>query len=80
MNRPRLPHSRALLPLLVAVASLLAVTGCATASREKKAESRGFERGYRQAVKSQYWIIQNQQRQPSSAQTLPPDNINPLTP
>lgn len=47
----------------------LALTGCATparlAEREAAAEARGFERGYRQAVKEQYWIIQNRQQQPS---------------
>jgi hypothetical protein len=45
--------------------SLTALTGCATfrpADRESAAEARGYERGYRQAVKEQYWIIQNQQR------------------
>lgn len=45
--------------------SLTALTGCATfrpADREAAAEARGYERGYRQAVKEQYWIIQNQQR------------------
>jgi len=49
---------RRLLPLL-----LLALVGCATPHhRETDAEARGYERGYRQAVKEQYWIIQNQQR------------------
>ena len=43
--------------------SLLALCGCATVSdREAAAEARGYERGYRQAVKEQYWILQNQQR------------------
>lgn len=38
--------------------------GCATpASREAAAEARGYERGYRQAVKEHYWLIQQQQRQ-----------------
>ena len=42
------------------------LTGCAsTASRDAAAEARGYERGYAQAVKEQYWIIQNQQRTPS---------------
>jgi hypothetical protein len=80
MKHPKSPPSRPLFSFLIAVAFLLVLTGCTTASREKKAETRGFERGYRQAVKSQYWIIQNQQRQASSVQTLPLDNINPLTP
>jgi hypothetical protein len=49
---------RRLLPLL-----LLTLAGCATPHhRETDAEARGYERGYRQAVKEQYWIIQNQQR------------------
>ena len=49
---------RRLLPLL-----LLTLAGCATPHhRETDAETRGYERGYRQAVKEQYWIIQNQQR------------------
>ncbi len=41
---------------------LLALSGCATTRREADAEARGYERGYRQAVQEQYWIIQNQQR------------------
>ena len=46
----------------------LMLTGCATtAQREVAAEARGYERGYRQAVKEQYWIIQNQQRRPAPA-------------
>ena len=32
---------------------------------------RGYERGYRQAVKEQYWIIQNQQR--TTAPSAAPD-------
>jgi hypothetical protein len=47
-----------LLPL-----SLLGLASCATPHRrETDAEARGYERGYRQAVKEQYWIIQNLQR------------------
>ncbi len=46
--------------------STLLLAGCALPSgpshREIEAEARGYERGYRQAVKEQYWIIQNQQR------------------
>lgn len=47
---------------------LFAFGGCALPQRQKDAETRGYERGYRQAVKEQYWIIQNQQRtlQPTS--------------
>lgn len=46
----------------------LTLTGCATtAQRDAAAEARGYERGYRQAVKEQYWIIQNQQRRPVPA-------------
>ena len=41
----------------------LLLGGCASsAMREAAAEARGYERGYRQAVQEQYWIIQNQQR------------------
>ena len=61
-------------PLLWCSAILL--TGCATTSRptarETEAEARGFERGYGQAVKEQYWIIQNQQRQAPVAASKPP--------
>ena len=57
---------RRLLPLL-----LLPLAGCATPhQRETDAEARGYERGYRQAVKEQYWIIQNQQRAATSAQVV----------
>ena len=56
----------------------LALAGCATparlSDREVAAEARGYERGYRQAVKEQYWLIQNQQRQPAPAEP------NPATP
>lgn len=56
----------------------LALAGCATPSRlserEAAAEARGYERGYRQAVKEQYWLIQNQQRRPA------PVEPNPATP
>ena len=52
----------------VIVLFFLAMSGCAsTAQREAAAETRDYERGYRQAVKEQYWIIQNQQRQPSES-------------
>jgi hypothetical protein len=52
----------------------LALAGCATqADRERAAEARGYERGYRQAVKEQYAIIQNQQRHLSPA----PNTTNP---
>ena len=48
---------------------LLPLAGCATPhQREADAEARGYERGYRQAVTEQYWIIQNQQRPPAPAQ------------
>ena len=56
----------------------LALAGCATparlSDREAAAEARGYERGYRQAVKEQYWLIQNQQRR------LVPAELNPTTP
>ena len=63
-------HPRCLIILLC-----LALAGCATpgrlSEREAAAEARGYERGYRQAVKEQYWLIQNQQRQPSPAESKP---------
>ena len=63
-------------PRCLIVAFCLTLTGCATpAGREAAAEARGYERGYRQAVKEQYWIIQNQQRRP-----VPPEAPNPQTP
>ena len=66
-------HPRGLTILLC-----LALTGCATparlADREAAAEARGYERGYRQAVQEQYWLIQNQQRRPAPAEP------NPTTP
>ena len=47
------------------ISACLTLAGCATtAQRDASAEMRGYERGYRQAVKEQYWIIQNQQRTP----------------
>jgi hypothetical protein len=55
--------------LLVILLICLGLTGCATPARqidrEAAAEARGYERGYRQAVKEQYWLIQNQQRRPA---------------
>ena len=45
------------------------LAGCATSRRDTEAEARGYERGYRQATKEQYWIIQNQQR--AAPSTLP---------
>ena len=60
--------TRRLLPLLLILLPVLA--GCATPhQRETDAEARNYERGYRQAVKEQYWIIQNQQRTPVPAQS-----------
>lgn len=50
---------------------LLLLAGCASPRHEPDAEA--YERGYRQAVKEQYWIIQNQQR---AAKPAP----NPATP
>lgn len=47
------------------------LAGCTTPKRDAAAESRGYERGYRQATKEQYWIIQNQQR------AVPPALPNP---
>ena len=54
-------HARRLI-----LCACLFLGGCATGSREA-AEARGYERGYRQAVKEQYWLIQNQQREPAKA-------------
>jgi hypothetical protein len=60
--------------LILALCTLLA--GCATpTAREAAAEARGYERGYRQAVKEQYWLIQNQQRRPA-----PPAALHPAIP
>lgn len=54
--------------------SCLLLSGCTVARpREAAAEARGYERGYRQAVKEQYWIIQNLQRPPEA-------RANPRTP
>jgi hypothetical protein len=50
----------------------LLLTSCASPRHEPDAETRAYERGYRQAVKEQYWIIQNQQRTTSAP--------NPKTP
>jgi hypothetical protein len=50
---------------------VFALNGCATTKRETDAEARGYERGYRQAVQQQYWIIQNQQRRPTAPATNP---------
>ena len=49
----------------------LMLTGCATTRPEAQAEARGYERGYRVAVREQYCIIQNQQRQPSAPTSTP---------
>jgi hypothetical protein len=51
----------------------LFVGGCASGPRESAAEARGYERGYRQAVKEQYWLIQNQQRGPAQAAAPNPE-------
>ena len=65
-------------PRCLTILLCLALAGCATPARftdrEAAAEARGYERGYRQAVKEQYWLIQNQQRQPAPAEP------NPATP
>ena len=57
--------------LILALSLLLG--GCISPSREAAAEARGFERGYGQAVKEQYWHLQNQQRQPSQSPAPTPD-------
>lgn len=51
-----------LLLLLVVLAGGLA--GCTSPQRVRQAEEEGYARGYRQAVKEQYWIIQQRQRNP----------------
>jgi len=57
---------------------ILALTGCATTHhREAEAEARGYERGYRQAIKEQYWIIQNQQRATAPASATNPPSPQP---
>ena len=62
--------------LLVILLICSGLAGCATPTRqtdrEAAAEARGYERGYRQAVKEQYWLIQNQQRRPAPAETNTP--------
>jgi hypothetical protein len=56
------------------IALLLTLAGCASpVRRESTAEARGYEHGYGQAVKEQYWIIQNQQRRPAE----PAIQLNP---
>lgn len=52
---------------------LLFLAGCASPKRDAEAETHAYERGYRQAVKEQYWIIQRQQRAPAAP-------ANPATP
>lgn len=49
------------------IASKIARSQIATALAE--AEKRGYERALNQAVKQQYWIIQNQQRTPEAPAT-----------
>ena len=49
----------------------LLFAGCASPKRATDAEQKGYERGYRQAVKEQYWILQNQQRMPAPNPTHP---------
>jgi hypothetical protein len=51
-----------------AILLVLLLAGCATTKREA-AEARGYERGYAQAVKEQYWILQRQQRPAEPALT-----------
>lgn len=48
--------------LLLCLLLLLLLQGCASSRREPDTGTQAYERGYRQAVKEQYWIIQNQQR------------------
>jgi hypothetical protein len=47
--------------------------GCASpGDREHAAEARGYERGYAQAVRDQYAIIQNQQRRRPAPESIKP--------
>ena len=62
-------------PERILFALLVIFSGCATPKRDAEAAARDYERGYGQAVKEQYWIIQNQQRAP-----LPPPAPNPEKP
>lgn len=56
---------------LIMLLSLL-FAGCTSPrQREADAEARGYERGRTQAMKEQYWIIQNQQRRPVEAPQSP---------
>ncbi|MDB6094024.1 MAG: hypothetical protein JWM32_1586 [Verrucomicrobia bacterium] len=51
---------------------LLLLGGCASAPvPESDAERKGYERGYGQAVKEQYWIIQNRQRATPPTESKP---------
>jgi hypothetical protein len=51
----------------------LFLAGCASrAGRENAAERHGYERGYRQAVKEQYWILQAGQRLPAPTEPSQP--------
>lgn len=51
---------------------LLGLAGCASpAKRDAETEARAYERGYQQAVREQYWLIQNQQRQPAETPPKP---------
>lgn len=57
--------------LSLALLFLALLSGCATSRRDAAAEARGFERGYAQAVKEHYWMLQNQQRPPAPQPTSP---------
>lgn len=58
--------------LSLALVFLTLLSGCATTKRDAAAEARGFERGYAQAVKEHYWMLQNQQRPPATPQPAQP--------
>lgn len=58
--------------LSLALFLLALLSGCATTRREPAAEARGYERGYAQAVKEHYWMLQNQQRPPTPPQPVQP--------
>lgn len=63
-------HTRGVIVLLC-----LCIGGCASRSRDQASEARGYDRGLRQAVKEQYWLIQNVQRH--AAEGAAPNPTNP---
>ena len=47
----------------VMIGALVFLGGCTVPANRPDAETEAYRRGYRDAVKEQYWIIQNQQRE-----------------